>query len=183
MKMKLQFNDSLIVREEEVKMICNWINPYTNLTTKLLYRVTKDGDGPDIFHKYCDNKGSTIIFVRMNNGYRFGGFSGISWSSENKWVYDKYAFLFSLDNKLKIMNNNTYSTVYHGTGYGPDFGDGFENQLAINYNHNECLIGKKNYCDDSLSAYTFKNKDLIGVDVSGQYHFDVDDYEVYSIFG
>ena len=65
--MKLQFNDSLIVREEEVKMICNWINPNKNIKAKLLYRVSRDGDGPNIFHKYCDNKGPTIIFAKIKN--------------------------------------------------------------------------------------------------------------------
>ena len=43
----------------------------------------------------------------------------------------------------------------------------------------KCLIGKKNCCDDSGGAFTFKNKDLVGVDVKGKYYFDVEDYEVY----
>ena len=82
-------------------MICNWINPNKNIKTKLLYRVSRDGDGSDIFHKYCDNKGPTIIFAKIKNGYRFGGYSGISWTCEGKCFYDKDAFLFSLNNKLK----------------------------------------------------------------------------------
>ena len=93
---------------------------------------------------------------------------------------DKDAFLFSLNNKLKIMNNNTDTTVYHGKSYGPDFGFN-NNELLINNWNNKCLTGKKNYCDDSKSGFTFKNKDLVGVDTKGQYNFDVEDYEVYSI--
>ena len=131
-KKKLKFVDSLIVKEDERKMICDWINPNVDIKTKLLYRVSRDGDGADIFHKYCDNKGPTITFAKISNGYRFGGYSGISWTSQNKWVKDKDAFLFSLNNKLKIMNNNTDTTVYHGKSYGPDFGSGSGNELLIN---------------------------------------------------
>ena len=178
------FSDSLIVNELEKKMICDWIKPNVNTKTKLLYRVSRDGDGPDKFHKYCDNQGPTIIFIKSCDGYRFGGYTGISWTIQNKigyWAEDKDAFLFSLNNKLKIMNNNTKYTVYHGKQNGPDFGDGFYNSLVINYNGNKCLTGKKNYCNGSRNAFTFKNKDLVGVDVQGQYNFDVEDYEVYSI--
>ena len=41
------------------------------------------------------------------------------------------------------------------------------------------LVG--DFFDDSKSGFTFKNKDLVGVDVKGKYNFDVEDYEVYSI--
>ena len=180
-KKKLKFGDSLIVREDEKQMICDWINPNVDIKTKLLYRVSRDGDGADIFHKYCDNKGPTITFAKISNGYRFGGYSGISWTSQDKWVKDKDAFLFSLNNKLKIMNNNTDTTVYHGKLYGPDFGSNSGNELLINYGGDKCLTGNHNYCDDSKRGFTFKNKDLVGVDTKGQYNFDVEDYEVYSI--
>ena len=177
---KLKFGDSLIVREDETKMICDWINPNVDIKTKLLYRVSRDGDGADIFHKYCDNKGPTITFAKISNGYRFGGYSGISWASRGDWVKDKDAFLFSLNNKLKIMNNNTDTTVYHGSSYGPDFGNN-DNELVINSGNYKCLTGNHNYCDDSKRGFTFKNKDLVGVDTKGKYNFDVEDYEVYSI--
>ena len=180
-KKDLNFGDSLIVREDEVKMICNWINPNRNVKAKLLYRVSRDGDGPEIFHKYCDNKGPTIIFAKISNGYRFGGYSGISWTGKRIWVKDKDAFLFSLNNKLKIMNNNTEETVWHGELRGPDFGKNGINNLVINYFNSKCLTGKKNFCDDSGGAFTFNNKDLVGVDIKGIYYFDVEDYEVYSI--
>ena len=170
----------MIVREDEKQMICDWINPNVDIKTKLLYRVSRDGDGANIFHKYCDNKGPTITFAKISNGYRFGGYSGISWTSQDKWVKDKDAFLFSLNNKLKIMNNNTGTTVYHGKSYGPDFGNSSD-ELIINYNSSKCLTGKNNYCNDSGSVFSFKNKDLVGVDTKGQYKFDVEDYEVYSI--
>ena len=178
-KKQIKFEDSLIVKEDEKQMICDWINQGQNIKTKLLYRVSRDGDGPDLFHKYCDNQGPIIIFAKLSNGFRFGGFSGISWKSEGGWVKDDKAFLFSLNNKLKFMNNNTNTTIYHGSRYGPDFGYD-SNELLINCDGNKCLTGKKNFVC-SRRCYNFSNKNLVGVDAEGQYNFDVEDYEVYSI--
>ena len=178
----LNFGDSLIVKEPEINMICDWIKPNAKIKTKLLYRVSRDGDGADKFHKYCDNKGPIIIFAILYNGYRFGGYSGLSWTSKDKWVKDKDSFLFSLNNKLKFMNNNTNATIYHGQKYGPYFGGGmFSNELVINFKNNKCLSGNNNICNDLGGVYTFKNKGLLGIDVKGNYHFDLDDYEVYAI--
>ena len=178
-KKKLNFNDSLIVKEDEINMICKWINPYNKIKAELLYRVSRDGDDPSIFHKYCDNKGPTIMFAKINNGYRFGGYSGISWTNKDQCVKDKDAFLFSLNNKIKIINNNTNETVYHGKACGPTFASYSRNELQIQ--SYKCLTGKKNLIHDLGKVYTFKIKDLIGVEAKGKYYFDVEDYEVYSI--
>ena len=179
-KKNINFADSLIVEESEKNMICNWIKPNAKIKAKLLYRVSRDGDGPDIFHKYCDNQGPTIIFAKISNGYRFGGYTGISWDNKGGWTKDKDAFLFSLNNKLKIMNNNTEHTVYHGIKYGPDFGNNY-NEFVMNYNNNKCLTGKINHFYDGGDGFTFKIKDFVGIDEKYQYLFDVEDYEVYSI--
>jgi hypothetical protein len=180
-KKNLNFNDSLIVKEDEINMICNWINPNNKIKAELLYRVSRDGDDPSIFHKYCDNKGPTIMFAKINNGYRFGGYSGISWTNKGQCAKDKDAFLFSLNNKLKIINNNTNETVCHGAISGPMFASYHNNELAIQYDGGKCLTGKQNLVQDSGKAYSFKIKDLVGVDAKGKYYFDVEDYEVYSI--
>ena len=170
----LPFNSSSeILKNEEIKMVCDWIKPNAKIKTKLLYRVSRDGDG--LFGARCTNKGPIIIFVRIANGFRFGSFSG-NWNNKNGWVKDKDAFLFSLNNKLKFMNNNTNYTVYHGKI--PDFGDSSYNEFAINSN---CLTGKSNNLDDRGSAFSFKIKDLIGVNAQGLYNFDIQDYEVYSV--
>ena len=44
-----KFSDSLIVKEGESKMICDWINPSKNINIKveLLYRFSRDGDNPE----------------------------------------------------------------------------------------------------------------------------------------
>ena len=169
----LPFNgSSLILKDEEIKMVCDWIKPNSKIKTKLLYRVSEDGDG--LFGGRCTNKGPIIIFVKSDNGFRFGSFSG-NWNNQNGWVKDKDAFLFSLNNKLKFMNNNTNYTVFHGNI--PDFGDSSYNEFVINSNS----LKKNNYLDNRGSAFSFQIKDLIGVEAQGQYYFCIQDYEVYSV--
>ena len=89
------FYESVIVKKEESKTICDWINPNKNLKFKLLYRVTRDGDDASIFHRYCDNKGPTIFFTEYN-GCRFGGYTSVSWEnpSSTKYKRDEKAFVF-----------------------------------------------------------------------------------------
>jgi hypothetical protein len=44
-------------------------------SASLIYRLTEEGLGTHVFHKCCDNKGPTIIFVKANKHYVFGGFN------------------------------------------------------------------------------------------------------------
>ena len=41
----------------------------------LIYRLSEDGLGTRAFHKACDNKGPTIMFIKANKHYIFGGFN------------------------------------------------------------------------------------------------------------
>jgi hypothetical protein len=70
-------------------------------SASLLYKMTDDGIGPRIFHKNCDNKGPTIMLVKANKHYVFGGFNPSSWMSENIYLESEEAFIFSLMRKNK----------------------------------------------------------------------------------
>ena len=76
------------------------------------------------FHEKCDNQGSTVVLVETSNGRRFGGFTSLSWKSNNQWVNDPCACIFSFDNHKKyklLLPNYSY---FGGSGYGPHFGAG-----------------------------------------------------------
>ena len=45
--------------------------------------------------------------------------------------------------------------------------------MVFNFINNKCLTGKNNYCYDSAKAYTFRNKDLVGVDAKGVVNYIV----------
>ena len=70
---------------------------------ELLYQCTNDDVSPELFHESCNGKGATITIVRSTNGYIFGGYNPVSWSSSDERGIGVYstapdAFLFSLTN-------------------------------------------------------------------------------------
>ena len=52
--------------------------------------------GPQRFHAKCDNRGPTLMFVKANEGYIFGGFNPTSWVSEFMYSECDDAYLFSV---------------------------------------------------------------------------------------
>ena len=99
------FEDSLIVTSEEdiefLKTLGKGVSEPPNLKTKLLYRGTRDGFIPALFHKMCDQKGPTVTLVRSSLGYTFGGYASINWVTprEEIMVMDKNSFVFSITHK------------------------------------------------------------------------------------
>ena len=66
--------------------------------TKLLYRVTRDGNNRAIFHQKCDGISNTLVVGEAQNGRIFGGFTTQKWDSSSESKVDNYAFLFQLNN-------------------------------------------------------------------------------------
>ena len=95
---------------------------------ELLYRGTRDGMNSNNFHSKCDGKGSNYVLIKNDKDYIFGGFSSISWESNGGYKNVSDCFIFTLTNvhktpPTKFPSNNTGSNVYHGSNYGPLFGN------------------------------------------------------------
>ena len=70
------------------------------------------------FHRYCDNKGPTIVLCEeLTKGRRLGGYTSISWDLKGKQYRDNDSFLFSLDN-----NTGYDKYIYTGSKHGIRFG-------------------------------------------------------------
>ena len=89
---------------------------------------------------------------KNEKGYIFGGYSSISWISDNKGKYkpSEGSFLFTLTNidgtqPTKYPNSqNKDSAVYHKLNYGPTFGNGHDLFISDNYLNNcssYCYLG------------------------------------------
>ena len=82
--------DSLIIKDKDVYNIRlkNWICTNTNkeIQSKLLYRLSRDGNNYEIFHKNCDNKGPTLILIKTKEEIK-GGFTVLNWDSKSKWKF------------------------------------------------------------------------------------------------
>lgn len=74
-----------------------------NSRFRLLYRKSRDGFAPKIFHSKCDDASRSIVLLKMNLNelpYVIGGYTSKSWrSSHPKYIIeDSDAFLFHLTN-------------------------------------------------------------------------------------
>ena len=163
---------SEIMNTEFFNQLNKWINPEKSLKFELIFKASEDGDNCQTFHKICDGKGPTVTIVKSKNGYIFGGYLTVPFSSDRKAHTDDKAFLFSLTNmkKFKILDPE-HAVFHYAKGWGPYIGRKDNCDLAIK---SECLSNKKSYCEPS--SYEFKRIDLIGSD---EKFFEVKDYEIY----
>ena len=172
-------NSSEILKEDEIDLVINWLknnkdnNKYENISFELLYRATRDGDSASKFHELCDGKGPTIIFVKNEDDFRYGGFTSKKWKSSGEYESDPSSFLFSLTNKEKYLlkNENDTNAIYHDKNCGPAFGSD-ECDFFI---PNNCF-SKKNFTCYS-NSFQFDNNKMY----NGKKSFYVRDYEVYLV--
>jgi len=168
----------IFLDEEEKKMVYNWIlktmksEQGKNVQTTLLYKMTSHTDGAGYFHSYCNGKSPTLSLIRTTKGYRFGGFTTVSWSSRGGYANDQNAFLFSLDFKEQYLSNDGVNAVYDHSSYGPSFGAG--NDFRID---NQCSQNYNSVCNYPYSYYGTRQRGLTG----GVNQFKVSEIEVYKI--
>lgn len=62
----------------------------------LLFQISRDGPSPKTFHELCDNKGPTLLLVKLEDGHVFGGYNPISWISEYMYNECEDAYIFSI---------------------------------------------------------------------------------------
>ena len=122
----------------------------------LLWRGSRDGFDAETFHRLCDGKANTVTVIKNTNGFIFGGYTSIPWSSSRGYKADSTAFIFSLTNfsntPLKLKVKSPQSAVFHHSSFGPSFGGGRDlfvyslsntNRLSsINLHSNEFPNGK-----------------------------------------
>ena len=154
----------ILKTEEEFKELFSFISGNNERQFRLLYSPTFDANTKEDFHKNCDNKGSTIVLVETSNGRRFGGFTSLSWKSNDQWVNDPCACIFSFDTHKKYKLLLPQYSYYGGPGYGPHFG--VNDQLGFYNNggstgfldtiHN-ANFGTKTYDIPSIEEITLTN--------------------------
>ena len=100
--------DSKIVNNKEIEFIANYLRQTSlfqnkKINFKLLYRGTRDGDNTINLHQKWDKYKNVIIFMKSEQGNRYGGYSNIGWESREigilEYPIDDNAFLFSIDNQ------------------------------------------------------------------------------------
>ena len=159
------FFDSSIINNDinARKMLLKWIEQKINknqIFSKLIFRMTKDGNKCGDFHKCCDNQGPTLVLIQSSNNKIFGGFTPLNWKnpdSEEKILDpNNQTFIFSVDLKktynLAKLNNQAIKCYKE---YGPNFGND-DIQLKKNLTEGVC------YADSSCNFICDGKTELTG---------------------
>jgi len=134
--------------------LLGWLKQVQGLIVRnfeLLYRASRDGWNAANFHSACDYRGPTVTIIRCTDGFIFGGFSDVPWTSSGDYARSDRAFLFSLHNavglaptKLPLNGSSNDTAVYCHQSYGPTFGYGNDLQIAKlpQSNHSQINLGE-----------------------------------------
>ncbi len=87
----------ILLNNSEIKklfFLCEFTNEFTqHQNWNLIYRASQDGFEAANFHEKCDNKPSTFIIIKSENGNVFGAYTEQSWSGKG-YKHDRKAFKF-----------------------------------------------------------------------------------------
>ncbi|KAK8797363.1 hypothetical protein WA158_004571 [Blastocystis sp. Blastoise] len=181
-------NSKIIEKKCFETPLVNWLG--TEKKWKLLFRASEHNYSSQEFHKYCDNKGETVILIKHighNNHINiFGGYTDNIWESPSTGFGKRVSeeFLFTLTNEYDIPPTK-YEHNYNGYGiccsssFGPVFGSGYD--IAIGDN---CHISSEYAFSVSRSFTTINTPQKSSLfvntaDANSTNHFIVEDYEVW----
>jgi hypothetical protein len=159
---------------ETIKLASNYMtNPI--ITSILLYRASRDGWDPSIFHQLCDNKGPTITVATLQDGRFIGAYTPISWGIiDNQFLMNSDAFLFDSDRKYTTIESyfGRYNyAIFQYSVFGPTFGAGYD--FRILFSEKILNIYPVTYINNGMGP--------LGISAWNYNIFSLKDLEVYSI--
>lgn len=136
-----------------------------------IYTATIDGDTN--LHKFIDRKGPTVMIISAN-GQMFGAYTSLSWKTNEGFLTDKEAFLFSVtDNiKLPIDQGKNYWAIYAVDKAYTYFG--YPCDLIIQY---DFLRNTTNQSKNTNGTYPSTS----GKFLAGSEFFMIDELEVFKV--
>ena len=187
----------LLTNDEEQEFIKFLLTHKTTLFErkgfKLLYTASENQYLAKKFHKFCDNKGPTMVIIESEFGAIFGGYTSKSWKSPEKdaHITDVTAFLFLIRRTDKIeyepqifdvQSASRRSAIVHVRDCGPVFGNGYSLKIT-----DKCDI-EVDTSDKMKSSYSWEGAykgagNICGnlVNQRGGNFFRVIDYEVFQV--
>ena len=174
-KISFKIKSKIIDTYTYIFLLKNWINTINNdsskiIKTKLLYKLSKDGDSIDTFHQKCDNNSPTLLLVETANGRKFGGYTTCVWCVNKGGKKDGKTFLFSFNEKKMYKKRKECENerdIYCRKDAGPIFGG---NDLYF------YQTLKKGY---SLSPYYFLDKNDLAKNNNDD--FDIKEIEIFKV--
>ncbi|CAI2162777.1 13432_t:CDS:2 [Funneliformis geosporum] len=183
--------NSKILNPRDAVVIANWIDKNQgrplhikdlNYEFKLIYRASREGFDVNNFHINCDNKGPTVIVIKVrNSGECIGGYNPLEWFSvdtddERSHLlspsFSLYSttnsFIFSLTNRaIPILSrvSSEHEAIFCSNSKGPCFG---LKDLCVTHSHKD-IVG-------TSRQYSYEKK------IINSETFEIEEYEVFQIF-
>jgi hypothetical protein len=185
-------NSKIIIDTEQKEILKSFISYCDKLKAKLLYSFYNTYTNEEIannlkkkkipysvrdFHAKCDNI-SSILVVCKSDEQIFGGYTPLSFKSDDSYKSDKNSFIFSLNRKekyLKCLANFLDYSIWCYKDYGPCFSYDLE---FIKGKINIVTFSKYNY-DIPSPFFGDKDKCLKNKDNSSE--FFLDSLEIFQI--
>ena len=185
---QIPFHESTIIsgdsqeKEKEIELILEWLSPSLGslpnpphvLRTKLVYKAEVDGDKASTFHEKCDNLGPTITLIQTKEGFRYGGYTSVSWEGpeNSEFKSDAEAFIFSLDTQKKYESLDPDKSIQCSAFWGPYFGEG------------GTICVPDNFYEESNAFYkwpsTYNLSEKYELTLGQECNINIKDYEVYA---
>ena len=177
------FKDSSIIKNEINKQnnIINWIKEKVNkndINFELIFKMSENGSKSEDFHKYCDDKGPTLIIIKTTKNKIFGGFTPLSWKDikgNKKYDESDQTFIFSLNlmKKYDMIDKDNKKAIYCTKDYGPCFGDS-------DFSLEENMKNGKTYANNTCNFLSNNNLELTGGKGNSE-NFEVEEFEFYKV--
>jgi len=173
------FFDSSIIDVNKRKMIIKWIEEKVNkknIFSRLIFKMSQDGEKCEDFHKFCDNQGPTLVLIQSGNNRIFGGFTPLNWKTSEEKVLDSnnQTFIFSLDlNKKYNLVKLNNQAIKCSKEFGPNFGND-DIQLKKNLREGVC------YADSSCNFICNGKTELTGGQSNSE-NFTTKELEVFKV--
>ncbi len=162
----------------------NKLSGYDNQQWQLIYRASRDGYTAKVFHQSCDGCFPTMCVIRSKNGFIFGGFTSVPWSSINQDIWDTSAFLFTLKNphgikptKYPIFERAVEFALDHNLNKGPTFG-------SVRYGGEDLTLRSpfNGYENRTSFPHSYQDRTDKGhLTFTGEPYFTCDDVEIFTL--
>ncbi|RIA81121.1 hypothetical protein C1645_837491 [Glomus cerebriforme] len=177
-----RYVDSVLINQKHIAIFANWIDKeggskkYADINYKfnLLYRASRDGNTAAAFHKKCNNKGATIVVVKIKGTKRLvGGYNPLDWFQSNSYTKSTQESFIFYFNDYRDINTGKIGRVINATNalicnnsWGPIFGNTFIN-------------GSYDLVMNSNSKWSSISSDYPNLNIPS--NFEIDDYEAFQI--
>ena len=134
----------ILNKSEQRKKLKLWINEIKfDIKTKLLYKLSRDGETIEKFHELCDNIKDNLIIIKAENNTIFGGYCTWNWAKDGSDITVNDGFLFNLTKSQKYPNENR--RIHKGCG---DHGPYFYSIFYFDGTMKKCYIQSNDFSDN-----------------------------------